>query len=157
VYILRPRAVYGRGDRVLLPRILGLIKGNSMILPGKLSSKSSMTHIGNLCEMVVKCLAQSAPGVHIFNVADKTTYNLRTVFGRILKRSSGKKTFIVIPMPIVALFVYIRTFLGIKGRLSQQSFQYITENSVISVEKAERLLGYTGQYQFYTSIDQLDI
>ncbi|MHA4739511.1 NAD-dependent epimerase/dehydratase family protein [Dyadobacter sp. MSC1_007] len=157
VYILRPRAVYGRGDRVLLPRILGLIKRNVMILPGKLSSKASMIYIGNLCEMVVKCMAQSAPGLHIFNVADKITYDLRTVFGEILERKTGKKTFIVIPMPIVAFYVHIGSFLGFKGTLTKQSLKYITEDSVIGVEKAERLLDYTGQYEFYTSVDQLDI
>jgi nucleoside-diphosphate-sugar epimerase len=157
VYILRPRAVYGRGDRVLLPRILGLIKKNVMILPGKLSSRASMTFIGNLTEIVVKCLAQSAPGLHIFNVADKVTYDLRTVFRQILMRKSGKRTFIVIPMPILAFFVYAVSFLGVKGRLSKQALKYITEDSVISVEKAEKLLGYTGQYEFYTSIAHLDI
>lgn len=157
VYILRPRAVYGRGDRVLLPRILGLIKRDIMILPGKLSSKASMTFIGNLSEIVVKCLAQSAPGLHIFNVADKITYDVKTVFGEILKRKSGKKKFIVIPMPIVSFFVNVGSYLGVKGRLSKQALKYITEDSVISVEKAERLLGYSGQYEFYTSIDQLDI
>ena len=128
-----------------------------MILPGKLSSKASMTHIGNLCEVVMKCLAQSIPGVHVFNVADRICYDLKHVFGEILKRKSGKKTFIVIPMPIVVLFANIGSYMGIRGRISKQSLKYITENSVISVEKAERLLGYTGLQSFYSSIDQLDV
>ena len=126
-----------------------------MILPGKLSSKASMTHIGNLCEIVVKCLTQSIPGVHVFNVADKTCYDLKTVFGEILEQKSGKKTFIIIPMPIVTFFVFIGSYLGVKGRLSKQALKYITEDSVISVKNAERLLGYTGQHEFYTSINQL--
>ncbi|MEO6283108.1 MAG: NAD(P)-dependent oxidoreductase [Dyadobacter sp.] len=157
IYILRPRAVYGRGDRVLLPKILALIRNNQMILPAKLSSKASMTHIGNLAELVVKCLAQSSPGVDVFNVADKTTYNLKTVLGEILKRKSGRMKFIFIPMPVVAFFVNVRSYLGIRGKISKQALKYITEDSVISVEKAEKLLGYIGQHEFYVSIDQLDI
>jgi uncharacterized membrane protein len=128
-----------------------------MILPAKLSSKASMTHIGNLGEIVMKCLIQSTPGVHVFNVADKITYDLKTVFGEILRRKSGRKTFIFIPMQIVSLFVNIGSYLGIRGKLSKQALKYITEDSVISVEKAEKLLGYIGQHEFYTSVDQLDI
>jgi hypothetical protein len=100
---------------------------------------------------------QSTPGVHVFNVADKITYDLKTVFGEILRRKSGRKTFIFIPMQIVSLFVNIGSYLGIRGKLSKQALKYITEDSVISVEKAEKLLGYIGQHEFYTSVDQLDI
>jgi nucleoside-diphosphate-sugar epimerase len=157
VYILRPRAVYGRGDRVLLPRILGTIRNQKMILPAGLSSKASLTHIGNLGEIVMKCLAESSPGVHVFNIADKVIYDLKTVFGEILRRKSGRKTFIFIPMQIVSFFVNIGSYLGIRGKLSKQALRYIIEDSVISVEKAEKLLGYIGQHEFYTSVDQLDI
>jgi nucleoside-diphosphate-sugar epimerase len=157
IYILRPRAVYGRGDRVLLPRILGLIRNQKMILPGKLSSKTSLTHIGNLSEIVMKCLTESSPGIHVFNVADKITYDLKTVFGEILRRKSGTKEFIFIPMPILAFLVNVGSYLGIRGKLSKQALKYITEDSVISVKKAEKLLGYIGQHEFYTSVDQLDI
>ncbi|MCE6991843.1 NAD-dependent epimerase/dehydratase family protein [Dyadobacter sp. CY323] len=157
VYILRPRAVYGRGDRVLLPRILGLVRNGKMILPRKLSSRASMTHIGNLSEMVVKCFAQSAPGTHIFNVADKITYDLKSVFGEILKQKSGSKAFVFIPMPIVAFFVFVGSYLGVGGRLSKQALKYVTEDSVISVEKAEKLLGYAGQHEFFSSMGELDI
>jgi nucleoside-diphosphate-sugar epimerase len=157
VYILRPRAVYGRGDRVLLPRILGLIRNQKMILPARLSSKASMTHIGNLGEIVVKCMAQSNPGVNIFNVTDKITYDLKTVFSEILMRKSGRKQFIFIPMPIVSFLVNVGSYLGVRGKLNKQALKYITEDSVISVEKAEKLLGYIGQHEFYASIDRLDI
>jgi nucleoside-diphosphate-sugar epimerase len=157
VYILRPRAVYGRGDRVLLPRILALIRRGRMVLPAKLSSNASMTHVRNLTEVVQKCLDQSAQGIHVFNVADKRIYDLKEIFGEILQRKLGKKVFIFIPGPVVAFFVFLGSYLGGANRLSKQSLKYITEDSVIGVEKAEKLLGYEAQYEFYTSVGELDI
>jgi nucleoside-diphosphate-sugar epimerase len=45
VVILRPRAVYGTGDRILLPRILKLVKMQSIIAPSALDIQDSMPHI----------------------------------------------------------------------------------------------------------------
>ncbi|NJL74876.1 MAG: NAD(P)-dependent oxidoreductase [Saprospiraceae bacterium] len=91
IYILRPRAVYGTGDSVLLPRILKLIKGNKMIIPSRLGAQSSLTHIQNLCEVVTKAIAQSKSGVHVFNIADPKIYHLKTVFSEILIQKVGKR------------------------------------------------------------------
>ncbi len=157
VYILRPRAVYGPGDRVLLPRILGLIRRGKMILPANLSAKTSMTYIRNLTEVVVKCIDQSAPGTHVFNVADKMIYDLKRVFGEILQRKLGRKSFIFIPGNVVAFFVFLGSYFGGNRKLSKQSLNYITEDSVLGVEKAERLLGYVGAYEFYERVGELDI
>lgn len=157
VYILRPRAVYGQGDRVLLPRILELIRWGRMILPSNISSKSSMTNIQNLNEVVLKCMDKHQSGIHIFNVADQPIYNLKTVFGEILLRKTGRKGFVFVPGALVALAAFLGSCLGGNRRVSKQSLKYITEDSVLSVKKAKNSLGYTGQYEFYSSMDQLNI
>ncbi|MCE7040217.1 NAD(P)-dependent oxidoreductase [Dyadobacter sp. CY312] len=157
VYILRPRAVYGRGDRVLLPRILGLIRRGRMILPANVTGKASMTHVQNLAEVVQKCIGQSAAGIHVFNVADKRIYDLREIFGAILQRKFGKKRFFYIPGSVVVFFVFLGSYLRGAGRLSRQSLKYITEDSVIDVGKVEKLVGYKGQHEFFNSVADLDI
>ncbi|MCY7330340.1 MAG: NAD(P)-dependent oxidoreductase, partial [Saprospiraceae bacterium] len=43
--ILRPRALYGPGDRVLLPRLLRLVRSHRMMIPGTLRVQSSLTHV----------------------------------------------------------------------------------------------------------------
>ncbi|MBX3239980.1 MAG: NAD(P)-dependent oxidoreductase [Chitinophagaceae bacterium] len=157
VYILRPRAVYGPGDRVLLPRILRLIKGNKMILPGTLSSKTSLTHIQNLCEAVLASAAQSKPGVHVFNITDQKVYDLRSVFGEIAFKKTGKRAFIRIPDMIVRIIASAGAVPGLKSQLSTQSLNYITQNAVLMTGKAVKELDYQGNHEFYSSIDQLDI
>lgn len=157
VYILRPRAVYGQGDRVLLPRVLSLIKMNRMIVPRTLSSKTSLTHIQNLCEVVEKTMLQSKLGIHIFNVADKNEYNLEAIFSQILYKKCGSKNFIQLPTSFVKLFILIHSMLHHKKQFSTQSLKYITQNSVLSIKKTEKELNYRGKYNFFDNIEQLDI
>lgn len=157
IYILRPRAVYGPGDRLLLPRILGLIRINKMIIPSTLATKTSLTHVYNLCEVVNKSVLLSKEGIHVFNVADKMEYPLKSVFSEILYRKCGSKSFIPIPTSFLSLLVKLNSVLGRKARFSSQALNYLTQNSPLSIEKAERELNYVGVYKFYDSIDQLGI
>jgi nucleoside-diphosphate-sugar epimerase len=116
-----------------------------------------MTHIQNLTEVVLKCIDRHTAGIHVFNVADQPIYDLKTIFGEILLRKTGRKTFVFVPGKLVALVALLGSCLGANRKLSKQSLKYLTEDSVLSVKKAENLLDYTGQYEFYSSVDQLDI
>ncbi len=157
IYILRPRAVYGKGDRVLLPRILQLIRNNRLIVPGSLQVYGSLTHILNLCEAVGKAVLQNRPGIHVYNIADKKPYLMKSVFGEIMLNKCGSKRFIHIPIPIVKLLIMINFLFRRKSGLSIQSLKYITQHQVLDITKAEKELGYEAAYEFYTSIHQLDI
>ena len=67
--ILRPHAVYGAGDRVLLPRILGAVRGRTLWIVGDGRARQSLTGIGNLIDAVLLgCDPAVPPGV--YNVAD---------------------------------------------------------------------------------------
>jgi len=157
IYILRPRAVYGEGDRVLLPRILRLIKWNRMFIPGNLSNRSSLTHIENLCEAVEKSLLLALTGVHIYNIADKVDYNLNVVFREIMIRKSRSAYMIKIPEGLIKFLILTNKALGIKGQISSQSYKYISEPSQLNIDKAVEQLNYRGNRDFFESLDQLNI
>lgn len=67
--VLRPHAVYGPGDRTLLPRVLGAVRGRSLPLVGDGSARQSLTSIGNLVDATLLACEPSAPD-GVFNVAD---------------------------------------------------------------------------------------
>ncbi|WP_433088746.1 NAD-dependent epimerase/dehydratase family protein [Dactylosporangium sp. CA-052675] len=67
--VLRPHAVYGPGDRVLLPRILGAIRGSNLWIVGDGRTRQSLTAIGNLVDAALRaCEPDAPPGV--YNVGD---------------------------------------------------------------------------------------
>lgn len=67
--VLRPHAVYGPGDPTLLPRLLGAIRGSTLVLPGDGRTRHTLTGIGALVDAVLRaCDPAAPPGV--YNVGD---------------------------------------------------------------------------------------
>ncbi|MEL6925461.1 MAG: NAD(P)-dependent oxidoreductase, partial [Bacteroidota bacterium] len=89
LFILRPRAIYGVGDRVLLPRILKLKKGNWLPVPGDLRVRASLTHIRNLIHAVDCCLQMKVQKAEIYNVCDDQVYELRRVVQQLMEARYG--------------------------------------------------------------------
>ena len=66
--VLRPRAVYGPGDRTVLPRFLAAIRGTTLWVPGPATTRQSLTSIGNMTAATLAACHAAATGV--FNVTD---------------------------------------------------------------------------------------
>lgn len=69
--VLRPRAVWGPGDRTLLPRLLARVHLGRLPLPAGGRLPASHTHVDSLCDAVVAALEQPAVAGPV-NVADAT-------------------------------------------------------------------------------------
>jgi nucleoside-diphosphate-sugar epimerase len=156
IYILRPRAVYGSGDRVLLPRILKLIGRRAIFAIGSFQVKTSLTHIHNLFEAIQKSLIKSERGIHVFNISDDYVYNLKDVFGEIAYFMYGHRNFIYIPIWFVKIIVLISSVFKLRPTVTDQSLKYLTQHSVLSIYNAKEKLNYKGSFNFFDSISQLD-
>jgi 2-alkyl-3-oxoalkanoate reductase len=157
IYILRPRAVYGPGDRILLPRILKLIKKSIIMAPGSFKVRTSLTHVQNLYEAIEKSLIQSKRGIQIFNIADSCVYNLRDVVGQIAYHKYQHKNHLHIPIWFIRWIIFLSSTLRIRLPITNQSLNYISQNSVLSTHAAKHSIDYQGNCIFFESIDQLGI
>jgi nucleoside-diphosphate-sugar epimerase len=77
---LRPRAVYGDGDRHLLPRLGRVVRGGRAWLPGP-DVAMSLTAVENLA---AACLAALEWPAGAYNIADDEPYRRDEVFARAL-------------------------------------------------------------------------
>jgi nucleoside-diphosphate-sugar epimerase len=77
---LRPRAVYGDGDRHLLPRLGRVVRGGRAWLPGP-DGPMSLTAVENLAEA---CLAALTWPAGAYNIADARPYRRDEVVARVL-------------------------------------------------------------------------
>ncbi len=97
--ILRPHAVYGAGDRTLLPRLVAARRRGRLLLPGGGRQPMSVTHVDSLVDVIEAALAHpDARGP--LNVADARPVRvadlLETAF-----TAMGKPTRIVrLPIPL---------------------------------------------------------
>ena len=65
--VLRPHAVYGPGDRTLLPRVLAAVRGRTLVVPGSAGALHTLTAVGTLAEAALLACT-GPPGV--YNVGD---------------------------------------------------------------------------------------
>ena len=143
IYILRPRAVYGIGDRALLPRILNLPKKEKVFFPGNKDVGASMTHIDNLRYAIELVIAKKQTGTHTYNVADGKTYQLRTVIKELLENSFNKNwNYKNIPVPILHMLVTAFEMAGIRSNLTKQAIDYFSKPNILDIQKIKKELGY---------------
>lgn len=161
ITILRPRAIYGVGDRVLLPRILNLVKGNKIIVPGNLNIEVSLTHIENLIAAIECCmLERRKKDCQIYNVADPETYRLRTIIESLVTNAFGKSLPLVsLPVKPLKWLAQGLSILDIPSKMSVQGIDYVSKSCVLETSKIQSELGYgTPKDQltnFYEALDDL--
>ena len=83
--ILRPHAVYGPGDRTLLPRVVAAVRGRTLTLPAGAKVDHTLTHVDNVVDAVIQSLLPSAPA-GVYNIGDATDVPLDAVITEFLHR-----------------------------------------------------------------------
>ncbi len=141
--ILRPRAIYGKHDHVLLPRLLKMVKGNKIFLPDHLSKQISLTHINNLILAIELCINKQEKASEIFNVADKEVYDLNKVLTTLLSAVTSKQlhTFII-PKLVFERLIAINEKLKLCPDFNRFAASSLTGTGVLDIEKISKTLGY---------------
>ena len=147
--ILRPRAIYGPADTVLLPRLLRLVKGKFLIIPAHLTTQISLTHIYNLAQAVEKCFNYSSEDTAIFNVADDSVYSLKEALPALLSTvvSSPLKTIVVSKIIWNAVMALNNIFHFIP-KLTSFGSKQLTQVALLNTVKIKEELGYDPQFIF---------
>jgi len=156
VTALRPRAIYGTNDRVLLPKILGLFKNHKIVVPGKMNIEISMTHISNLIQAVEKTKENQSKHFEIYNVVDGQTYMLRkvvkTLIDTMFKTDAPVKE---LPLGLVSFLCNITDTCRIPFPITKQSLDYISKPCILDYSKIREDLGYKPNTDFYQELGRL--
>ncbi|MDH5609560.1 MAG: NAD(P)-dependent oxidoreductase, partial [Cyclobacteriaceae bacterium] len=150
-FVLRPRAFYGAGDRVILPRLLKLVKKGKFSRPGSMQVAVSMTHFENMGHAIAQCLHADQKGTHTYNVADDQPYQLVDVVRAIIRELYGH------PLPEkevpIALLKLIAQFKI--GGITPLLVRTFTQDMVLDLSKIRRELGYRPAASFDSKLDEL--
>ncbi|MDD5226635.1 MAG: SDR family oxidoreductase [Candidatus Omnitrophica bacterium] len=111
IVIIRPPLVYGPGVGANFLRLLKLA-GSGLPLPlGSIKNLRSLIYVGNLCDMISKCLTHPAASGETFLVADDQDISISMLL-RMLAAAQNKKAWLL-PMP--------ESILRLAGRLTGRS------------------------------------
>lgn len=155
--ILRPRAIYGIGDRILLPRLLRLIKGNYLLCPFKKGIQSSLTHVDNIGYAIELYLEQKdqAP-LQIFNITDEQPYLLRELA---VECSSAVEKRQLLPISLPASLMKILLILNTKSSsanyISKPVLRSMAHSAVLDISKIKKELKYTPSKNFHNSCAEI--
>jgi nucleoside-diphosphate-sugar epimerase len=138
--VLRPHAVYGPGDRTLLPRVLAGIRGNRLTLPAGAEVRHTLTHIDNLARAVALSLT-GPPG--IYNVGDDTDVLLAAVLREFLVRR-GRADVSIRSIPYSAAFAAAGALerLSRRPRLTRYAVSQLGLERTLDLTRAREQLGY---------------
>ena len=157
--ILRPRAIYGMGDRQLLPRMMRLVRGGRIYIPGNMRVQSSLTHVDNLCTAVEICLKhfEARPGgAHVFNVADATPYEMREAVGCLLSAVYGRNlSFLEIPLAPLQIVARLLERLQVPVPLTPFGLQSVSQSSVLNVKKITEVTGFQPALNLWGALSDL--
>lgn len=138
--ILRPRAIYGLGDRVLVPRLIRLKKGKFILIPGGLPYPVSLTHIDNLLEATLRLMEKQTEDMAIYNVCDNESYILGEVIENVI-RSLYPTTKLSAIQPPIAILKSLSRIINIKG-LNDNAFRHFLCEHEVSNAKFRKEMQY---------------
>lgn len=154
VTILRPRGVYGKGDRILLPRIFRLKKGPFLVLPAKLDYTISLTNIENLLTATAVIIQSEKVYKHaIFNITDDPTHQLGEVIDRIWGILSQSK---LIPVKLPQQIVNIAANLLPLSDLNANTLKYYLCHHQLQNEKIKKTFALELSHDFYNYLPVLE-
>ncbi len=150
-FILRPRAHYGPGDKVILPRLLKLVKNDIIYRPGKMEVNVSLTHYDNVIHAIECCLKSEFQGIHTYNISDAQAYVFIDVI-RKMTESLYDKPLVEKQIPILLLKMMASMKINGMTMLLVRSF---SKNMVLDISKIKRELNYNPIANFDSSLLEL--
>jgi nucleoside-diphosphate-sugar epimerase len=148
--VLRPRAVYGPHDRIIVPRIIQLARRRRFPLIGGGRALTDVTDVDNFVDAVRACL-RAEPGAwnQVYNISNDEPISMRDWFGQMLDCLGLPFRPREISEPAaraVASVMEAASRLPFGPRepsLTRFSVGYMSRSMTMSIDKARRLLGYT--------------
>ena len=147
--ILRPRAVFGPGDRTIVPRLIAVAARGYFPLPSGGSAWTDVTYIENVVRAVAAALeAPAGLGGRAFNITNGEPVQIRDLLTRLFGALEIRPR--MLPIPRAALLALARCSeyssrhlgAGAEPRITVYGAGLLSYSQTLSIEAARRDLAY---------------
>lgn len=146
---LRPRAVYGEGDRAILPRLLAVAARGWFPLVHGGRALIDVTHIDNLVALIAHCVEADVPGDgRAYNVSNGAPVHVRTLLETLFAALGQPVRLVPVPrLPALALATLAEQVARLRPgqpepRLSRYGIGVLGYSQTLDIGRARRELGY---------------
>lgn len=150
---LRPRAIVGPDDRVLLPRLAALARRRRMPLPGGGAALIELTDVRDAARAVLLAEDQAeAIGGRAINISGGQPLPVRTVAERLAAALGTTPQLVALPIPLArAAAVLAETTARLTGRrdeplLTRYTLATLAFSQTFDADEAAALIGYRPQH-----------
>ena len=145
--ILRPKAMFGPGDRALLPRLIAAARAGRLPQIGDGQNEVDLTYVENVVHALL--LAADAPAAvgHTYTITNSEHPRLWAVIGRVLAHLGLPTRLRRVPLPlaliVAALLEAVAAYTGREPTLTRYSAAILARTQTYDIRAAQFDLGYT--------------
>lgn len=158
--ILRPRAIIGRGDTVIMPRLIKAHSDGRLKIIGNGENKVDLTSVNNVVESII--LSMNAPDKALnnaYNITDRNPVSLWTSINSVLKGIGKEQVNKTVNFSVAYFAAFLMEWLSRwitkkEPSLTRYSVGVLSKNFTLDVSKAENLLNYNPVITTEESIEE---
>ncbi|MEZ4885038.1 MAG: NAD-dependent epimerase/dehydratase family protein [Chitinophagales bacterium] len=159
--ILRPRAIIGRGDTNILPRIIDAQKAGSLFIIGDGKNKVDLTSVSNVVDAIdLSIFAPKQALGHAFNITNDAPIAMwemiEEIFNQLNLRLSQRKVPYFVAFNIARLQEWVATITRSQQepKLTRYSVGVLSKSMTLNIHKAKNLLGYRPRQSNLEAIEE---
>ena len=147
--IFRPRAIVGRGDTVIIPRVLRAYEMGKLRIVGDGKNTADFTSVANLCNAALLAMkADERCNGEIFNITDGDPQNLWDFIRFLLKNMDLNSDLKQVPYPLAYSVAFLQEKFNeifkpdTEPALTRYGIGILAKSLTMDISKAKELLGY---------------
>ena len=146
--ILRPRAIIGRGDTVIMPRLIEAHKKGKLKIIGDGNNKVDLTSVANVVDAILLSIHAKQEAInHAFNITNGAPTYLWESINYVLKELGKKKISKKIPFEVAhsaAYFaeLYSKYISKSEPPINRYSVGVLSKNFTLDISKSKEILKY---------------
>lgn len=152
--VLRPRAIYGRGDKALLPRLVRAAQAGPLPLLRGGRARVNLTHVDDVCRAIVAALVAPTGLRGVWNIACEEELPVRAIAEQAAARSGVAVRWRSVPWPLAREAVRLAEWRALltpgrpEPRITRYGLGLLAFSQTLDVSAAKRDLGFAASIGF---------
>ena len=157
--IFRPKAIIGRGDHVIVPRLIKAYDDQKLKIVGNGNNLVDLTPVSNVVDAIILAINNEDAINQTFNLSNGNPIKLWEVINYVLKKLNKKKVTQRVPYRIAYFVTYINELVSKMFNLGEPSttrysIGILAKSFTLSIKKANDILKYVPNQTTQEAIEE---